>query len=38
MSLNGKRARGDQVHIHTTGARSFAWGRDEYVSFMLRKL
>lgn len=30
MSLNGKRARGDQVHIHTTGARSFAWGRDAY--------
>ncbi|GJS84098.1 putative transposase-associated domain-containing protein [Tanacetum coccineum] len=29
MSLNGKRARGGQVHIHTTGAHSFAWKRDE---------
>ncbi|GJT26808.1 reverse transcriptase domain-containing protein [Tanacetum coccineum] len=30
MSLNGKRARGGQVHIHTTGAHSFAWKRDEH--------
>ncbi|GJT83967.1 zinc finger, CCHC-type containing protein, partial [Tanacetum coccineum] len=29
MSLNGKRARGGQVHIHTTDAHSFAWKRDE---------
>ncbi|GKD13457.1 tetratricopeptide-like helical domain, DYW domain protein, partial [Tanacetum coccineum] len=29
MSLNGKRARGGHVHIHTTGAHSFAWKRDE---------
>ncbi|GJV14447.1 ribose 5-phosphate isomerase A [Tanacetum coccineum] len=31
MSLNGKRARGGQVHIHTTGAHSFAWKRDEQM-------
>ncbi|GJZ37824.1 retrotransposon protein, putative, ty1-copia subclass [Tanacetum coccineum] len=31
MSLNGKRARGGQVHIHTTGAHSFAWKRDEHA-------
>ncbi|GKD19124.1 zinc knuckle CX2CX4HX4C containing protein [Tanacetum coccineum] len=29
MSLNGKRARGGQVHIHITGAHCFAWKRDE---------
>nr|GEV02486.1 hypothetical protein [Tanacetum cinerariifolium] len=30
MSLNGKRARGGQVHFHTTGAHSFAWKRNEH--------
>nr|GEU34866.1 putative polyprotein [Tanacetum cinerariifolium] len=33
MSLNGKRVRGGQVHVHTTGAHSFAWKRDKHLSF-----